>query len=490
MNAKRAAAWLIVVATMIAFNLACSRRPPGQEEPPKPIILDTAYDDSRAGDDASQQIAAEMGLLNDPALTSYVRQVGMKMVRFAPLRPFDYTFQIVDQPMPNAFALPGGHIYVSRGMLALANNEDELANVLGHEITHSAARHAAAQQEMARRSSPLAMPYLRMAQMAAYSRDHEREADQGGQFLAASAGYDAMGMSTFLRKLGQSERMQVGYSRLQSYADTHPGSTERSAATANRAQSMRRESSPQMKEKDPNYLRHVNGLVLGTNPAEGIFHGSLFLHPDMNFHIRFPQGWQLVNSPQSVGAVAPKNEALISLTVEAKGDDPKKAAQDYLAEYGEKFQVDVQRQEAVKIGSLDAYRLDAFGLMQGQQAAAVLTFIAYNGLIFRVTSAAPPDKASQHLGRGRASARSFGPLTAEEKNSIEVLRLRIVEAEAGESLTQLGRRTRNAYGEGQTAVLNGIFADYRFREGEKVKIARSEPYGATSSRSTPQGAAR
>ncbi|MFP8874553.1 MAG: M48 family metallopeptidase, partial [Myxococcota bacterium] len=317
---EQSASWLVLAALTIAFSGACSSSVPTEDKPPRPVVLDTEYDDRRAGQDASQQVAAEMGVLKNPELTKYIRQVGMKMVRFAPLRSFDYTFRIVDQPMPNAFALPGGHIYVSRGMLALANNEDELANVLGHEITHSAARHAAAQQELARRSSPLAMPYLRMAQMASYSRDHERDADQGGQFLAASAGYNAMGMSTFLRKLGNSERMEVGYSRLQSYADTHPGSTERSAATANRAQSMQPGSTHQTDQREASYLKHINGLVLGTNPAEGIFKGSLFLHPDMNFHIRFPQGWQLVNSPQSVGAMAPRGAAIISLTAESSGD--------------------------------------------------------------------------------------------------------------------------------------------------------------------------
>ena len=162
----------LILLGALSILSSCSSGTPDSEKPPKPVVLNTEYDDARVGQDASQQVAAEMGILRDPALTSYVRGVGMKLVRYAPLRSFNYTFAIVDQPMPNAFALPGGHIYVSRGMLVLANNEDELANVLGHEITHSAARHSAAQQEMARRSSPLAMPYLRMAQMASFALEN------------------------------------------------------------------------------------------------------------------------------------------------------------------------------------------------------------------------------------------------------------------------------------------------------------------------------
>ncbi|MBW2294722.1 MAG: M48 family metallopeptidase, partial [Deltaproteobacteria bacterium] len=113
----------------------------------------------------------------------------------------------MDQTEPNAFALPGGHIFISRGLLALANNEDELACVIGHEITHANQRHSAAQQGLAKRS--LAIGYLRAASMASYSREMERAADQGGQTLCATAGYNPMGMSTFLHSLDQNQRLQL-----------------------------------------------------------------------------------------------------------------------------------------------------------------------------------------------------------------------------------------------------------------------------------------
>ncbi|MFP6655014.1 MAG: M48 family metalloprotease, partial [Myxococcota bacterium] len=134
-------------------------------------VLDTVYDDKRVGNDQSQAIEAEMGLVEDDDLLQYVRSVGIRLLRHAPRQPFDYEFQIVDQSVSNAFALPGGKIYVSRGLLALVASEDELAGVLGHEITHAAERHSAARIDYSRRLNPFSIGYLRAGAIAAYSRE-------------------------------------------------------------------------------------------------------------------------------------------------------------------------------------------------------------------------------------------------------------------------------------------------------------------------------
>jgi Peptidase family M48 len=111
-----------------------------EDKRPPRIILDTEYDDRRVGDEQTEAVRAEMGLVEDPELNRYVQSVATRLLRYAPPRPFEYEFGIVDQVVPNAFALPGGKIYVSRGLLALVGSEDELAGVLGHEITHAAER--------------------------------------------------------------------------------------------------------------------------------------------------------------------------------------------------------------------------------------------------------------------------------------------------------------------------------------------------------------
>jgi predicted Zn-dependent protease len=475
------------------------------------VLLSTEYDDLAVGEDASAEIEAEMGLYDSPALTAWVAEVGRRLVAFAPQRPFQYRFQIVDQMVPNAFSLPGGHIYVSRGLVALANSEAELAGVLGHEIIHAAERHAAAQQELARRTSPFLMPYVRMARLAAYSRDHERAADRGGQTIAARAGYDPAALAEFLKHLGDSERLTVGYSRLPSYFDTHPGTTERVATTASHAVTLEWTPDPTREGGRDAYLRQVDGIVLDTNPAEGIFRETEFIHPDLDFRILFPRGWTLVNTRQAVGAVSPDNNARIFITLEAPiapaepetrageaqagqaGPTPgsegapqaaeppqmptaREAADRFVADPDDEFRIRVAKDQLVQIGEIEAPRIDFEGNMGPVSVGGQATFIPHGGLVLRLMSVATSGTWSQFVGRAHTSARTFRPLTEEERNGVAILHLRLASAMAGEDLAALGRRTGNAWGPGPTAVLNGVFVDARFEEGDLVKIAKSIPY--------------
>ena len=272
----------------------------------------TEYDDMRVGREASSDVAAQIGVVDDPELQAYVSGIGRKLLRGIPVR-FDYQFAVVDQVEPNAFALPGGYIFISRGLLALTNSEDELACVLGHEITHAAHRHAAAQQQLGKRVSPVAMPWNRAARMAAYGRDMERDADKGGQILCAAAGYDPMGMSTFLDSLGQAERLEMGYSRRASFFATHPGSRERAAVNAVRAGEMRWRRDPALADSRATLMQQIDGLALGQRPEAGVFRGNNFLHPDLDFYVRFPAGWIQSNSNRAVGAMQVSKQAVSKL---------------------------------------------------------------------------------------------------------------------------------------------------------------------------------
>src|SRR5262245_8772963 len=216
----------------LALGLACASSPKSPAGGAKKrTVLMSEYDDSRVGRESAQDVKAEIGWLEDAALAAYVSGIGKKLLRGVPRRGFDYQFAVVDMEEPNAFALPGGYVFVSRGLLLLANNEDELACVIGHEITHAARRHAAAQQALIERQPPIAMPGAREAKVASYSREMEREADEGGQILCAAAGYDPMALSTFLTSLSMATRLQQ-VARGPSFFDSHPGSDERAAADA------------------------------------------------------------------------------------------------------------------------------------------------------------------------------------------------------------------------------------------------------------------
>ena len=190
------------------------------------LMLVSAEREKELGRDEARRVEQEMGLLADPALVAYVQGVGQRLAAQSPRRDVEYRFQVIDRTEPNAFALPGGYVYVTRGLLVFVNSEDELAGVIGHEIGHVAARHSVQQIS---RAAPLAVvtgigaavtgvvsPGLGRAVggagaaaseliLAPYSRDQEREADRVGQGLAAAAGWDPAGLPAFLKTLSREE---------------------------------------------------------------------------------------------------------------------------------------------------------------------------------------------------------------------------------------------------------------------------------------------
>jgi predicted Zn-dependent protease len=463
-------------ATALLAVLAAGCASSSASKPSKRVILSTSYDDAAVGRESSDAVATELGLLDDPALDAYLNEIGRKLLRGIPRRSFNYQFKVVDQEEPNAFALPGGYIFVSRGLLALANDEDELACVLGHEITHAAKRHAAAQQALGRRQNPLAMPWKRAASMAAYGRDMERDADEGGQQLCAAAGYDPMGMSTFLESLEQLERLRRGYSRRPSFFDTHPGTRERAAINAVRAGELRWKRDASLGDPRRALLQRIEGLPVGQRPETGIFQEDRFLHPVLDFQIRFPSGWQQVNTNQAVGAIAPRGEAVIFLAAGPGSGSPQQMAEAWVAKAQETQRLKVTESKHVKVGEIDAWRMRLEQSGQGVRIASYVTFVPYREATWRITGMARAASGDKYLGRTLSAARSFGPLSNEERRAIRALQLHVVEARSGENVFALSKRSRNAWSPADTAVHNGIFVDHRFRGGESVKIVVAIPY--------------
>jgi predicted Zn-dependent protease len=432
------------------------------------VLLDSAYDDRDAGRDAAKGVEAQIGLLGDPALDAYVQGIGDKLLRAIPNRPFAYRFQIVDQVEPNAFALPGGHIFVSRGLLALANDEDELACVIGHEIVHVAKRHAAAQQGTARGQFPLLNPLLRAGQMAAYSRDLERSADHDGQILCAAAGYDPRGLALFLDRLMTYEKLGTGMIRRASYFDSHPLSSERSTVARVEASELRWKRDPKLTDPRGALLAHIDGLPVGQRPEAGMFVGDVFLHPGIGFKLRFPRGWAKSNTPQLVGAQAPRGNAVVYLMSDVPPGEPRQVAERWAAETM-RGMGQVEKGAPFSVGGLSAWRLDVVGGAGGAPVRSYITFIPFAKAIWRITGAAI---AEQELNMTLATTRSFHALNDEDRAVIRETRLAIVRAEAGEDLTALTTRTSNTWSSYETAVYNGLSPSHRFEGGESVKIAR------------------
>jgi predicted Zn-dependent protease len=454
--------------------LACGANTPARERP-REVILRSEDVDRKVGEESAQDVKAQLGLIEDPELVAYVAKVGARLARHAPNRNFEYSFQVVDQEAPNAFALPGGFIFVSRGLLALANSEDQLANVLGHEIVHVAARHAAARQEVGS-SLPAKLDWLRGGYLASYGRDQEREADDLGQKLAAAAGYDPEGLVHFMRDLDHTERLEFGSSRLPSFWDTHPSTQSRVAEAAARANMTEWTRETPIAAGRIDFLRLMDGIAIGARAAEGVFVADRFMHADLDLFIHFPPSWKTINTHNAVGAISPKRDAQIFLEIQGPGDDVERAAGEYVAELAASgFRL--KSAQPLRIGSHAAFRVEGQLLGgPGGVLEARLTWLARGASIYRFTAVAPAGIFQRYTGSFLNVPRSLRSLTDRERAKIQEMRLRIAVAISGESLAELSERTGNRWDIQQTAVMNDLFADHVLDAGQLVKIAVTEDY--------------
>ncbi len=492
-------AWLLLLSFAAA---ACAINPvTGRRE----LILMSEQKEKEIDEEAAQQIAQEIGLVNAPELTAYVRTIGEQLASHSPRKGIEYSFNVVEMDEPNAFALPGGHVYVSRGLLVVTNSEAELVNVIGHEIGHVAARHAAQRDARAKTVGLLTLLGAVAAAaggatdvaagigqfgalagaglIAAYSREQEREADRIGQDLATQVGVDPAGMAQFLRTLENLTRLRSGVSALPGFFDTHPATLERVAETATRAQVLHWTPLLSIAPTRADYLERIEGIVVEKPAAEGVIRGQRFLHPELDISLRFPHGWAIHNQRVRVIAVSPRRDALVMLELDSEGDDPEAAA----SAYAESNQFRLQNGNRIRIGELAAFRAQTLVQSPNGLTAAEVTWIAYRGRIYRLSAGAVRASFSKYQGIFRSFARGFRPLQEDEAAKIDELRLRIAVAREGESLADLSRRSRNEWRLNQTAVANRLVIDEALREGQRVKIARRERYHPERSPSLAPG---
>lgn len=476
---------LFAIALVSAIAPGCSTNPVSGK---RQVILMSQEQEKKIDEEVAQQVAAQIGLVDDPKLTAYVEQLGQALARKSPRQDVRYRFHVVAMEEPNAFALPGGNIYVSRGLLALLNNEAELANVLGHEIGHVAARHAAQRDALVKlmtvlntvgmigaaaggaryngNGGPIGNPGL-----FSFSRDQESEADEIGQNLAVAAGIDPAGMAGLLRSLDAHERLNAGFSRETGYFDTHPAARERAAETATSAQARRFDGQFRIAESDADFLDRMSDISIGSPAADGVIEQGRLTHADLDFTLRFPQGWTIENTRAAAYAISPQREAVVVLELQGEGDDPEAAAHEWLR--GKPMKAD---SGAIKIGDLEAFRIRGELPTPAGRTLADVTWISHGGHIYRLSGFMLANDFERFAGVFRSFPRSFRPLTEEERGAVTELRLRVVDALEGETIASLGERTGNQWSVVETAVHNAIRPGEALAEGRKVKIAVRVPY--------------
>jgi len=463
----------ILAATSLVA--ACATNPvTGHRE----ISLVSESQEIQMGQEAAQEVEQSIGLVPNSGMQSYVSSVGMKLAKASQRPNLPWSFKVVDDPTPNAFALPGGPVYVTRGLMNLMDSEAELATVLGHEIGHITARHTAQQITKSQFAQIFAVagmilvPQLQnfggllstgmQLLFLKYSRDNERQADELGFGYALNQNYDVTQMSKVfvaLERIGEAE----GASGIPSWMSTHPDPGERVQTAEKRVAALPAPPAPRIIDRDE-YLNHIDGIIYGDNPRQGFFRGSEFLHPDLRFRMNFPQGWKTQNLPQAVVAVSPNQDAALQMTF-AQGS-PQQAAQQFFSQQG----MQVGQNGSTSINGNQAYS----GYFQAQTDQGVVqgiaTFLSYGGATYQLLGYAPAQNFGAYDNVFRNAMGSFSTLTDPSALNVKPNRIDIVRIPSPMTLAQFNSRYPSVVPIDQLVIINQVEnANTTIRAGTEVK---------------------
>jgi predicted Zn-dependent protease len=459
---------------------------------PELVVMSSARE-RELGAEQEEQFLSELGASDHVATASWVESIGARLAVHSPRQDVAYRFHVVDLEVPNAFALPGGPVFVTRGLLALVRSEDELAGAIAHEIAHVAARHSVRQTTAA---TPLALVFgvpaaivgsvsrplgtlvglpgaiVSSLALSAYGREQEYEADELGADLAFAAGFRPAALAEFLERLEREEALHSEGPPPLSFFASHPKTPDRTK----RARSHADEIAPHVRPRsvaDQNVaLAHLDGLLVGESPAHGVFVGDDFFHPDLGFAFRVPEGWDRENRPEAVVAADPRASGRVALLLQlaGEGDDPAAVASSELE----------SEEHRRALHPIDSNGVEAVQLEIGSGTdAALLTWVALGGRVYRIAGVYP--LAEAHLQRPllAAAASSLRPLTADDRARVRAARLRIRVARPGESLETLLERSRSAWSAEEVAVANDLAAGAPLEAGTRLKVGVAEPWKAT-----------
>jgi predicted Zn-dependent protease len=470
---------LALIALVAAF--ACATNPATGK---RQFNLMSEAQEISAGQEADAQVKKEMGLYNDPNLQEYVSSIGLKLAQVSERPNLPWHYSVVDVPAINAFALPGGYIYITRGILPFLNDEAQLAGVLGHETGHVTARHAAQQYTRAVGGTvglvalgifvPGARPFGQLAEQGLgvlflkYGRGDELQADQLGARYATRGNWDPAGVPEMLTTLGRLDEASGQRRGVPNWLETHPEPLARVKEIQPTVQQLAAGRTDLVRNRDA-MLRAVDGLIYGDNPDQGVVRGASFIHPPLRFRIDFPNGWDIQNAPEQVMAKAPGADVYMLLEQVAmpRGNGVDNIARAQMENAGFRM----------LSGSRDRVNgLDAFiGLYQGSleglgNVRVRAAHIVHNGNVYLVAGFAAPNIFDPLDSAMLMSIRSFKPLTADEAAAVHPNRIDIYVVRPGDSWQSIADRSGGVIKPATLAVMNGAEANSQPMVGSRIKI--------------------
>jgi len=473
---------ILIALSLVLLVAACAK---DYVTGKRTFTLYSEADEIKLGKEADPQIVAEYGAYDDDGLVAYVNSVGQEIAKVSHRPELSYTFRVVDSPVINAFALPGGYVYFTRGILAHFNSEDELAGVMGHEIGHITARHGIERMSQAQIiggslqiGAALSETFQKYSGIAAagvglvflkYGRDQESESDRLGVEYSTKIGYDSHRMAGFFRTLA-GMREGSGQS-LPSFLSTHPDPGDREVRVNQLTDEWRGQIDYKPLNKDPNdYLERIDGIVYGPNPRHGYVEKNQFYHPDLAFQFPVPDKWQLINSASTVMIVSPEKDAVIEFGF-VNETSAGAAADKFVAEVGE----GVQRRESVSVHGFPAQAVESVLMAQDQQLRMLSYFIEKDAKVYAFHGYTYAEKYNGYAGSFRSVMAGFDKVTDKAVLSKKPVRLRIEKApRAGTLESVLSEMGMPSSKRDELALLNGRKAGDRVEQGDLLKVIRQQ----------------
>jgi len=440
----------------------------------------------RQGASAHEQIVAQYGGVYDhPEIGPYVARVTTRLAGASSMPNEQFRVTVLNSPIVNAFALPGGYVYVTRGLVALANSEAELASVIGHEIAHVTQRHGQGRQNQAIGATILgavlgiavgsdlvnqifsigASGYL-----ADYSRDQENEADRVGLEMLTRSGYDPFAAPAFLSSLGAQSALHAELQGARydpnrvDWLASHPATGQRVRDTREQAQATGLAPGARSGGEVAHFSA-IDGMLYGDDPKEGYVRGRRFIHPDLRFAFEVPEGFQLTNSSAAVTARHPSG-------AQVKFDSGPRRNAANMAEYITRVwarDASVRGIEAITVNGIPT----ATGVtrVKGKDVRLVAYDAGDNSSVFRFLIATEPRRTASFEGGMRDMVLSFDRLTAREAAAAQPLRIDVHTVRRGETVASLARKTAfSDAAEKRFRVLNGLGSGEQVQAGQTVKL--------------------
>ena len=483
-GAPRRAGGFALIAALALTLAACS----AIDAPSRPIaanLVPTAAPQTTGGAETSPErqrlVDAFGGEYSAPAVERYLNDILARLAHASDTPSEPYRVTVLDSPVVNAFALPSGEIFITRGLLTLANDSSEVAAVMAHEIAHVTARHAAQRAELEKTAALFtrvsdqvldrpaegeAVQARMQLSIARFSRQQEFEADQIGIGVTAKAGYDPYAASRFLTSLGRWSALRTamigaGSADKPDMMATHPSTPERIAQAVVEARKFGAPGTGEANRDD--YLSVIDGVAYGDNPAQGLVRGTRFLHPKLGFAFEAPEGFTLEN--QSAALIGVGDGGAQALRLDSIALSPSTSLEDELASGW----IDGVKTASIETLQGGDYPM-AIAVAQGDQWSFRLGAVRVGDRVFRLIFAAHSLTPAIDA-RFRAAIRSFHKLRPEEAAEAQALRLRVVAAQDGDTTTTMARRmSPDERAVGQFLVLNGLDHEGPLVPGQRYKI--------------------